>query len=97
LRMPQVGSQRPVSSLFTPTSGRVNGYSITQGIFEPAGSTKYTKAKWIAPGNIMPTTIKINVKAIDTQTQSLIGAGEDKIGIISPSPTGQPGVPSGNC
>jgi hypothetical protein len=69
------------------------------GNFEPSVITKTNRAKWIAPTDIPPTIIKINVTAVDARTGQYIGVGEEtRIGIISLNVEGQPNLPSlGNC
>jgi hypothetical protein len=73
-------------------------WSAEAGAFEPSRTTKLAQAKWVAPEGILPTQIRINVEAMDARSLISLGKGEEtRIGIISPSTTGQPGALSGNC
>jgi hypothetical protein len=73
-------------------------WSAEAGSFEPSRTTKLAQAKWVAPEGILPTQIKVNVEAMDARSLISLGKGEEaRIGIISPSTTGQSGPLSGNC
>jgi hypothetical protein len=66
------------------------------GDFKPSWRTKFPKAKWVAPEDVVQP-IEIKVTAIDNSTGEPLGEGKPtKIGIV-PGITGQPELPSRNC